>query len=162
MAPNFCSGFIFSVLLLNLFVATPLAHATAGTGKLIVKFQGFDNNKGELGASIVNNSRYFLKNYRKSVRFTRSQIKGREATWVIDNLPFGNYAISSYHDENNNKKYDRNALGIPVEDYGFSNNVRVRFSVPEYEDALFKFSRTGQVVVIEMEDFAFSTANSSR
>ena len=159
MSPNFCSRFTFSVLLLNLFVATPVAHASADTGQLIVKFQGFDNNNGKLGASIVNNPRHFLGNYRKSVRYSRTQIQGREATWVIDNLPFGNYAISSYHDENNNKKYDRNGLGIPVEDYGFSNNVRVRFSVPEYEDALFTFSRNGQVVVIEMENFAFSTAN---
>jgi hypothetical protein len=29
------------------------------SGQLIVKFQGFDNNKGELGASIVNNPRHF-------------------------------------------------------------------------------------------------------
>ncbi len=160
MTPKLFRGIIYSILLCNILLAS--SHATALTGHLIVKFQGFDNNEGELGASIVNHPRHFLRDYRKSIRFTRSHIQDRQVTWVIDELPYGNYAISSYHDENNNNKYDLNFLGIPVEDYGFSNNARGNFAAPKYEDALFKFSRSGQVVIIEVEDFSFSDKNSIR
>jgi uncharacterized protein (DUF2141 family) len=43
---------------------------------------------------------------------------------VLTNLDPGQYAIILFHDENGNGKLDRNALGVPTEPYGFSNNVR--------------------------------------
>ena len=43
----------------------------------------------------------------------------------------GNYSISLYHDENDNKKLDRNFIGIPREGFGFSNNPPLRLGMPE-------------------------------
>ncbi len=38
-------------------------------------------------------------------------------------VPPGEYAISLYHDKNENGKHDKNLMGIPTEGYGFSKNV---------------------------------------
>ena len=53
-------------------------------------------------------------------------------------LPIRNhaYAIAVFHDINDNGILDKNALGIPLEPYGFSRNARARFtSAPPFEDA---------------------------
>ena len=52
-------------------------------------------------------------------------------------LPHGEYAISLFVDSNGNKKIDKNFLGIPKEQYGFSNNVMGRMSAPTFNQAKF-------------------------
>ena len=37
-----------------------------------------------------------------------------------------------------NKKIDKNFIGIPKEQFGFSNNVMGKFSAPSFEQAMFK------------------------
>ena len=61
-------------------------------------------------------------------------------TIIISDLPKGEYAISLYHDENSDNECNRNFLGIPKEGYGFSNNVKPKFSAPTFEDCKFSLS----------------------
>jgi len=49
-------------------------------------------------------------------------------------IPPGTYAIGVYIDEN--EKLDTNFLGIPKEQYGFSNNAKA-FGIPKFEAASF-------------------------
>ena len=51
-------------------------------------------------------------------------------------IPPGTYAIGVYIDENDNEKLDTNFLGIPKEQYGFSNNAKA-FGIPKFEAASF-------------------------
>jgi len=44
-------------------------------------------------------------------------------------------AVSAYHDQNQNQKLDKNALGMPLERYGFSNNPPRGFGPPKYHEA---------------------------
>jgi len=56
----------------------------------------------------------------------------------VQGLAPGNYAISTYHDENKNEKNDKNLLGIPSEGYGFSKapgGSEGKFGPPDFEDA---------------------------
>ena len=55
---------------------------------------------------------------------------------VLTNLDPGQYAIILFHDENGNGKLDKNALGVPTEPYGFSNNVRGFLGPPAFEEAI--------------------------
>jgi uncharacterized protein (DUF2141 family) len=43
-------------------------------------------------------------------------------------------AVSAYHDQNENQKLDKNALGMPLERYGFSNNPKRGFGPPKYRE----------------------------
>ena len=49
----------------------------------------------------------------------------------------GEYAVKLYHDENGNGNHDQNFIGIPKEDYAFSNNARGTMGPPDYEKAKF-------------------------
>jgi uncharacterized protein (DUF2141 family) len=53
-------------------------------------------------------------------------------------LPHGEYAIAVFVDLNGNGKMDKNFLGIPKEQYGFSNNVMGRMAAPSFEQAKFE------------------------
>jgi uncharacterized protein (DUF2141 family) len=53
-------------------------------------------------------------------------------------LPTGQYAVGIFHDVNLNNKMDNNFLGLPKEQYGFSNNARALFGPPSFEDAAFE------------------------
>jgi uncharacterized protein (DUF2141 family) len=61
------------------------------------------------------------------------------ALCVFEKIPPGIYAISAFHDKNNNGKLDTNLLSMPIEDYGASNNARATFGPPSFEDAKFAF-----------------------
>lgn len=89
--------------------------------KLTVAVSGVKNNAGTVKVGLYNSDGTFLKTTYKSLA---SEIKNNKVVVTFDNLPAGEYAISTYHDENNNGKLDRNAMGIPSEDYAASNNAK--------------------------------------
>ena len=62
-------------------------------------------------------------------------------TEINNLLPCGEYAVTLFVDFNGNKKLDKNFLGIPKEQYGFSNNVMGKMSPPTFDQA--KFVITG-------------------
>ena len=67
---------------------------------------------------------------------------------VLTNLDPGPYAIILFHDENGNGKLDKNALGVPTEPYGFSNNVRGFLGPPSFEEAIMKVNADDKAVRI--------------
>ena len=58
-------------------------------------------------------------------------------TEINNVLPYGEYAVTLFVDYNGNKKLDKNFLGIPKEQYGFSNNVMGKMSPPTFDQAKF-------------------------
>lgn len=101
---------------------------------LTIEVDGFDNDKGQLVLGVCNKKEKFLKEFAFG---DVVMIKNKKATVVIKNLPSGEYAISLFHDVNSNYILDKNMFGIPSEDYGFSNNPKVIFGPPNYDEAKF-------------------------
>lgn len=63
----------------------------------------------------------------------------------------GTYAISAYHDENNDKVLNMSFFGIPTEPYGFSNDARATFSAPDFEEAQFKLTKSGDKIIFDLQ-----------
>jgi uncharacterized protein (DUF2141 family) len=72
----------------------------------------------------------------------------KKSAVVFTNLDPGQYAIILFHDENGNGKLDRNALGVPTEPYGFSNNVRGLLSPPTFEKAVMQINSDKAVRIV--------------
>jgi uncharacterized protein (DUF2141 family) len=92
--------------------------------------------KGTIYIAIYNNPADFGKPdkaYRKIV----ISAAGDPTTTRIANLPSGDYAFAVYQDENNNRKIDKNIIGIPTEPFCFSNNYRPIISAPSFNDCKF-------------------------
>lgn len=73
-------------------------------------------------------------------------ISGNSVNIKFTDLAPGEYAISVHHDENGNDKLDKNVLGVPLEGYCFSNNVKALVAPPKFKFAKFildtSFSQT--------------------
>ena len=75
---------------------------------------------------------------------------GTSAIGVFTDLPKGKYAIAAYLDENKNLYLDKNMVGYPSEPFGFSNNARVKFSAPTFEEAAIEL-HTDRKIQIKLE-----------
>ena len=63
----------------------------------------------------------------------------------------GVYVLALYHDENANQKFDRTALGLPAEGYGFSNNPSTLFGLPSFSSVRINIVRSGMTAHIHMK-----------
>lgn len=109
---------------------------------LKVKITGIKNNNGKIMVGLYDSEGNFLK---KTFQSKSTIIKGNSAYVVFENLNKGEYAISLYHDENNNDKLDTNFFGIPKEDYVTSNNAKGFMGPPKYADAKFNLQQSKEL-----------------
>ena len=109
-------------------------YLNAQTYTLEVNMSGFKNNKGKVKVGLYTSEATFLKATFLSLD---ASILNEEAKVVFENLEKGEYAVSIYHDENNNNEMDKNLFGIPKEAYASSNNAKGSFGPPKYKDAKF-------------------------
>ena len=100
-----------------------------------VSLRDFKNDKGNVRVGLYNEPKSFLDKTYKSIR---TKISNKEATVTFEDLPDGVYAISCYHDEDNNGELNMFMGMIPSEPYGTSNNARGFFGPPKWEDAKFE------------------------
>ena len=61
----------------------------------------------------------------------------------------GRYAVVVYHDENDNHKFDRNFVGLPIEGFGVSNDPTLFLAPPSFEEAAFEVN--GDLTNVEVE-----------
>lgn len=63
----------------------------------------------------------------------------------------GVWVIALYHDENDNRKIDRSAIGLPTEGYGFSNNPPTLLGLPSFRSVRLNAVRSGLTSHIQMK-----------
>jgi uncharacterized protein (DUF2141 family) len=105
---------------------------------LRIRVDGLRNSNGVVGAEIFKSPSGWPEDTAKSLHHWPTEIPPgkREATAVWENLPPGNYGVAVIHDENRNRKLDRNFLGIPREGFRFANNPHVGFAAPPFNAAI--------------------------
>jgi uncharacterized protein (DUF2141 family) len=108
---------------------------TDNNPNVTVNISNLNSNEGQVFISIYNSEDSFLGNGFKSFV---TKIENKSCRVTFENIPSGTYAISFYHDENDNNKMDSNFLGIPKEDYGCSNNAIGFMGPPKWADAKFE------------------------
>ncbi|QNM84179.1 DUF2141 domain-containing protein [Polaribacter pectinis] len=119
-------------------------NAQETTYDLTINISGLDSNKGKVLIALYNEEGQFLK---KRFKDGITKITDKKATYTITGIPKGEYAVSFFHDENDNNKMDTNFLGIPKEDYGCSNNARGFMGAPKYKDAKFQLSENKTIEI---------------
>lgn len=70
---------------------------------------------------------------------------------TFKDLPEGTYAFAVFHDANSNGKMDKNLVGIPTEDYAFSNNAMGKMGPPSFADAKFVLPAAGAAVRVSLK-----------
>lgn len=105
------------------------------------------NTKGVVRIGIINKEKDFP--YDASIG-KKCPITGNSVSVKFTGLAPGEYAIAVHHDENCNDKLDKNVLGVPLEGYCFSNNVKALAAPPKFKYAKFildtSFSQTLKMI----------------
>lgn len=125
------------ILITAVLLAGMLTTKAQEKHALTLEFSGMKSDKGNLYVAVYANATDFLK---KSVYHKVVPVKEGKATVVFTDITDGVYAVSSFHDENDNKKMDTRIFGIPKEPIGISNNAKGFMGPPKFEDAKFEIS----------------------
>jgi len=121
--------------ILILFLITTVAHAQEEGVTIEIEINNIDNSDGQMLIGLYDSKSNWLN---KLYKGTFGQIKNGKSSVTIKGIPDGIYAISVYHDEDNDGELDTNFFGIPSEDTGSSNDAPARFGPPKWEDAKFE------------------------
>jgi uncharacterized protein (DUF2141 family) len=116
------------------FAALLLAAAPAPAAQIEVSIERLRNRRGQVHVCLTRNSSHFPNCAGDPAALKRSVPAGT-ASVRFDGVQPGAYAISLFHDENANGKFDTFA-GIPREGFGFSRNPAVRFGAPRFRQVV--------------------------
>jgi uncharacterized protein (DUF2141 family) len=137
---------LFSVVV---SVSPPTRAQSGGPGTIILKVTGLHSEKGQVRIAVFNSSETWLGE--QPLYSSTIKVDGQSVVWKISDVPYGDYGIAVFHDENKNGKMDKNLLGMPVEPYGFSNNLRVILRAPKWEKAKFAVKNSTTEISIEVK-----------
>jgi uncharacterized protein (DUF2141 family) len=105
-----------------------------------VKILDIRNSKGTVACALFESAAGFPTKYLSSAtNIMVIKIRKSQARCDFEDIPPGTYALAVVHDENMDGKLDTNALGIPKEGYGFSNNAKAVTGAPSFSDASFSY-----------------------
>jgi len=103
-----------------------------------VTMTGFESNAGKAIFGLYSSEENWLE---KTFKTLESEIKEGKAHVVFIDLPAGEFAISAFHDEDNDGKIDMFLGFYPAEDYATSNNAPAKFGPPKWKDAKFELKQ---------------------
>jgi uncharacterized protein (DUF2141 family) len=140
------------VVFLNLInlASSQSIDTVSGTGKLIVVIKGFESDEGYCRLALDNSKEIYESDDKVWIGKDLT-IKNKEVIVSIDSLKYGVYAIRVYQDKNKNKKLDTNILGMPTENYGFSNDASGWFGPPSWDKAKFIFNKPEMEIQIDID-----------
>lgn len=126
------------VLIVNLAV-----NNITNAANINVKVTNIKNTKGVIRIGIINKAKDFPYD---AFIGKKVPISGDSVNIKFTGLAPGEYAIAVHHDENYNDKLDKNILGVPLEGYCFSNNIKAITAPPKFKYVKFtldtSFSQT--------------------
>lgn len=115
----------------TLLIGTLSCLGIKAQNSLTVNITNIGTKKGQIEIGLFKGEKGFLK---EGFQFLKKKVKvkGNSVQETFTGLPDGNYAVAIFHDENMNGKCDTNFIGIPTEDYGFSNNFKPTVAAPKF------------------------------
>ena len=135
--------------IINTLCAAALLTAThAGAATLTIEVSDVKAAAGNLMVAVFNSPDDFLKKPANS-----GSVAAALAGNIVrfQDLPEGDYAFAIYHDANGNGKMDTNLMGIPTEDYAFSNNAIGKMGPPDYTKAKFALPAAGATLRVTLK-----------
>lgn len=142
------------LLLFFACIVFAMTSQAAETGKITVHVTGLNNDKGSVRIALFNTQEgYSAKNYSvdKAVAKAIAPIKSQEADYVFENIPYGEYGIRLFHDEDNSGVFYTKMFGIPKVQYGFSNNAKGMMGPPSWDKVKFMLNNENLKMTINTQ-----------
>jgi len=123
------------------------ASALSAAANLTIAVDGVQSADGQVLVALYNSAGTFLG---KPMRAVAVPAAVGKVKLEVKDLPEGDYAFALYHDANGNQTLDKNMIGMPSEDYAFSNDAMGRRGPPTFEAARFRVPAAGATVAINL------------
>lgn len=133
---------------MKVLVFTLLLSSKLFATEIIVNVNGLRTTEGNIQVAVWKSAEGFPGDYTKS--WTQKTILATQTRVIFEEATSGYYAIAVFHDKNSDNDLNRNAVGIPTEGFGFSNNPRIIFGPPNFKKAKFEV-RENEISEIEIE-----------
>jgi uncharacterized protein (DUF2141 family) len=145
------NNFVWAAALMLL--ATEAKAQGVQLGTLHVVVEGIKSAKGQIKVGLEKSAEHFDKGPLHEARYRGDMVASREGKVDIyfRDLPFGSYAVKSFHDADGNGSLNTNFMGIPTEDYGFSNNARGTMGPASFQDARFELDAPEKTITIRLK-----------
>ncbi|MDQ1920286.1 DUF2141 domain-containing protein [Massilia pseudoviolaceinigra] len=128
--------------------AALLTASLASAADLTIRIDDVRSDDGTVMVALYDSAGSFLK---KPVGGAGGKAVKGSTTVTIKDLPAGHYAYAIYHDANANGKMDANMMGIPTEDFAFSNNALGKMGPPKFGDAMFTLPAAGLSAAVSLK-----------
>lgn len=113
------------------------------TTRLIVTVSNVRSAQGLIAVTLyADDSRRFLAR-RGSLYVGRVPARAGVTRMCIFVPAPGTYGLAVYHDADANRRFNRNAIGLPAEGYGFSNDAPTLFGLPSFRSVRLAVPRDG-------------------
>lgn len=122
------------------FLSLILMTNQSNNPQLTLSFTNIGSSAGVVQVLIFNQEEGFPDSPSKAYKILKLQIHQGKAVTTVE-IPAGRYAISAFHDHDEDGVIRLGAFGIPKDAYGFSNNAKGFFGPPAFEKAAFKFEK---------------------
>lgn len=141
-------------LLAALVCTLALASApfAAHAAELTVLVDNVNDDAGQVLVGVFDQAETFP---RVMLRGERAAAKDRDASGrvkiVFTGLAPGRYALSAFHDIDDNGNLNANLMGLPTEPYGFSRDARGNFGPPTFSDAAVDVPEAGLTITVRVQ-----------
>ena len=113
---------------------------------LTVKIEGLHSEEGTVLLAMYSSKDEFLGD--DILTGKEGRLQNGRVTILLEGIPYGEYAISTFIDKNENGLLDTNFIGIPKEPYAFSMNASNNFGPPSFKEAAFELDSPNQTITI--------------
>ena len=118
-------------------LAGALLSFPALAGNVRAAIDGVKSAKGHVICGIFRSAEGFPTESQHALKVVSMPADSATVRCDFADLPAGDYAISVFHDENDNGILDTNFVGMPREGYGTSNNHVYAMHAPSFEESRF-------------------------
>jgi uncharacterized protein (DUF2141 family) len=130
--------------------SSPTAVPPATAGTIVINVQGVAAGQGTIFALLYGKAEGFPIKEAKAMRRTAEKAAAPTVTLRFTDVPFGTYAVTLFHDVNDNQKLDTNWIGIPKEPVAVSNNAKGVMGPPKFKDAQFDLREPTKQISIQL------------
>lgn len=118
--------------------------------KLEIHITGAKSDQGKIRVLIFSKESGFPDHPQQAIKNFSLNPQNKSKTLIVPDLSPGKYAIAVIHDEDNDGKLTTNAVGYPIEKFGFSNNPKIYFGPPSFEKASFELKSESRRIQINL------------
>jgi len=142
---------VIVLLILMMTYTSNISNQLVEEGTIIMTIRGIENQGGIMMVALFKEDDKFLKtpSFSREVPISTEN----EIEVVFKNVPYRKYAVSIFHDLNENGDLDSNMIMIPKEPVGFSNDYFPKFGPPKFKNAAFDLDQKEMRMIVNLKSY---------